>query len=140
VKRLALSDFLLRRLVTEIRIGLRAWIFPFPLPVRVRKFSLALPGVGGPSENDGIAVVETILWVNSGDHRQVDVPGLRYSTSVLPDVLSTALYCFGDDTVEKARQYVENLEIRTELLAALERPGWLRLYLMEPFCPCFGPL
>lgn len=126
VKRLALADFLLRRLAEEITAQSVGVDFPI---------SIANPGqeiltrnslwVGGPSENEGVAIVEATLWVKlPGDHRMVDVPNAcDILTSILPDTLSTSLYCFGDGVIESAKRHIESLEVRTELLAALEMAG-----------------
>lgn len=128
LKRLALADFLMRRLSEELAHRADA-AEKGEYPV-----SVASPGqeirvrnsfwVGGPSENDGRAVLEVILSVKlPGNHREVDVEGVcELVTSTLPDVLST-LYAGDKNVLAEAQKHIECLEIREELLKQIQGRG-----------------
>lgn len=123
VRRLALADFLLRRLSAEIAHRSEEDSFPV---------SVAVPGeevlvrnalwVGGPSENGGSAVVEAVLSVElPGDKRRMDVPAaIELLTSTIPDLLM-ALYLQKEADLSEALRHIESLELREALLAELQK-------------------
>lgn len=123
VRRLALADFLLRRLSAEIAHRSEEESFPV---------SVAVPGeevlvrnalwVGGPSENGGSAVVEAVLSVElPGDKRRMDVPAaIELLTSTIPDLLM-ALYLQKEADLSEALRHIESLELREALLAELQK-------------------
>lgn len=127
VKRLALSDFLLRKLCAEIAVRAEAESFPVKACVPGEEI-LARNAlwVGGPAENGGIAVVEAILSVElPGDKRRIDVAAAsELLTSTIPDLLM-ALYLNREEDRSAAKRHIESLEIREELLRTLKEKGWV---------------
>lgn len=128
LKRIALADFLMRRLSEELAHRAdAAEKGEYPIAVASPGQEVRLRNsfwVGGPSENDGRAVLEVILSVKlPGNHREVDVEGVcELVTSTLPDVLAT-LYA-GDKKVRaEALKYIECLETREELLKQIQERG-----------------
>lgn len=127
VKRLALADFLLRKLCAEIEA--RSEEESFPVKVNVPGEEILVRNalwVGGPSENGGSAVVEAILSVElPGEKRRIDVESAsELLTSTIPDLLM-ALYLNRDEERFEAKRHIESLEVREELLKILTEKGWV---------------
>lgn len=125
LKRLALADFLLRRLWKEIEIRSEDQAFPVNIAepgqeIRLRNTLY----VGGPSENAGKATVEVMLSVElPGDKRQIDVPrAAELLTSTIPDLL-LSLYLKSQSDRDLAQKSIESLEIREALLKAVSETG-----------------
>lgn len=127
VKRLALADFLLRKLCAEIEARSEEESFPVKACVPGEEILVrnAL-WVGGPSENGGSAVVEAILSVElPGEKRRIDVESAsELLTSTIPDLLM-ALYLNRDEERSEAERHIESLEVREELLKILTEKGWV---------------
>lgn len=127
VKRLALADFLLRKLCAEIEARSEEESFPVKACVPGEEILVrnAL-WVGGPSENGGSAVVEAILSVElPGEKRRIDVESAsELLTSTIPDLLM-ALYLNRDEERFEAKRHIESLEVREELLKILTEKGWV---------------
>ncbi len=127
LKRLALADFLLRKLCAEIEA--RAEEESFPVKVNVPGEEILVRNslwVGGPSENGGAAVVEVILSVElPGEKRRIDVEAAsELLTATIPDLLM-ALYLNRDEERFEAKRHIESLEVREELLKILKEKGWV---------------
>lgn len=127
VKRLALADFLLRKLCAEIEA--RSEEESFPVKINVPGEEILVRNalwVGGPSENGGLAVVEAILSVElPGEKRRIDVESAsELLTSTIPDLLM-ALYLNRDEERFEAKRHIESLEVREELLKILKEKGWV---------------
>lgn len=127
LKRLALADFLLRRISKELETRSLASEERFPVSIGAPGEEVLLRNalwVGGPSENNGKAVVEVILNVElPGDKRRVDVAAAAdLLTDTVPDVL-TSLYLSAGEVRALAQKSIECLEIREELLKLLEPNG-----------------
>lgn len=127
VKRLALADFLLRKLCAEIEA--RSGEEAFPVKANVPGEEILVRNVlwvGGPSENGGSAVVEAILSVElPGEKRRIDVESAsELLTSTIPDLLM-ALYLNQDAERAEAKRHIESLEVREELLKILKEKGWV---------------
>ncbi len=127
VKRMALADFLLRKLCAEIET--RSEEESFPVKVNVPGEEILVRNalwVGGPSENGGSAVVEAILSVElPGEKRRIDVESAsELLTSTIPDLLM-ALYLNRDEERFEAKRHIESLEVREELLKILKEKGWV---------------
>lgn len=127
VKRLALADFLLRKLCAEIEARSEEESFPVKACVPGEEILVrnAL-WVGGPSENGGSAVVEAILSVElPGEKRRIDVESAsELLTSTIPDLLMV-LYLNRDEERFEAKRHIESLEVREELLKILTEKGWV---------------
>lgn len=127
VKRLALADYLLRRLSAEVET--RSEEEKLPIHVLVPGEEVLVRNtlwVGGPSENGGKAVVEVILSVGlPGDKRIIDVPAaVDLLTATIPDLLM-ALYLNSEAERAEALKYIESLEVREALLAAVQEKGFV---------------
>ena len=127
VKRLALADFLLRKLCAEIEA--RSEEDSFPVKINVPGEEILVRNalwVGGPSENGGSAVIEAILSVElPGEKRRIDVESAsELLTSTVPDLLM-ALYLNRDEERFEAKRHIESLEVREELLKILKEKGWV---------------
>ncbi len=127
VKRLALADFLLRKLCAAIAVRSEEGSFPVKACVPGEEI-LARNAlwVGGPAENGGEAVVEAILSVElPGEKRRIDVEAAsELLTSTIPDLLM-ALYLNRDEERSAAKRQIESLEIREELLKILDEREWV---------------
>lgn len=131
-KRLALADFLLRKIANEVNSRSEA------AKENGEKFLLNVqtPGeeilvrnslwVGGPSENAGKAIVELMLSVDlPGDKRTIDVSSAaEILTSTIPDLLMS-LYLNSDADKKEALRYIESLEIREALLAEMQKRNFI---------------
>ena len=111
VKRLALADFLLRKLASEIASRAEEGEGKFPVSVLVPGEEVLVRNalwVGGPSENAGKAMVEVVLSVDlPGEKRQIDVPAaMELLTSLIPDLLM-ALYLNAETEKKKALDCIE---------------------------------
>lgn len=127
VKRLALADFLLRKLCAEIEARSEEESFPVKACVPGEEILVRNTlWVGGPSENGGSAVVEAILSVElPGEKRRIDVESAsELLTSTIPDLLM-ALYLNRDEERFEAKRHIESLEVREELLKILTEKGWV---------------
>lgn len=127
VKRLALADFLLRKLCAEIEARSEEESFPVKACVPGEEILVRNTlWVGGPSENGGSAVVEAILSVElPGEKRRIDVESAsELLTSTIPDLLM-ALYLNRDEERFEAKRHIESLEVREELLKILKEKGWV---------------
>jgi len=127
VKRLALADYLLRKLSCEVEK--RSEEEKFPIHVLTPGEEILVRNalwVGGPSENGGKAVVEVILSVElPGDKRIIDVPAaLELLTATIPDLLMT-LYLNSEAERADAFKHIESLEIREALLTELLQKGFV---------------
>lgn len=118
-RRLASSDFLLRRLHAAIE----EWN-PKDEPV----FTVIKPGQE--------VLVRNALWIENGNvqaYLQIKLPGnqriidakniAHLLTSVLPDLLTSSLYNFGDGFLEDIKKQIECLEIREALQQELNARG-----------------
>lgn len=118
-RRLASSDFLLRRLHAAIE----EWN-PKEEPV----FTVIKPGQE--------VLVRNALWIENGNvqvYLQIKLPGnqrvidaknvAHLLTSVLPDLLTSSLYNFGDGFLEDIKKQIECLEIREALQQELSARG-----------------
>ena len=118
-KRLATSDFLLRRLSQAIE----EWN-PKDQPV----FTVMKPGQE--------VILRNALWIENGkvqvclqiklpgNHRIIDAnEATNLLTSVLPDILTSSLYDFGGQFLETLQKHIECLEIREALKEQLKPSG-----------------
>ena len=129
VKRLALADFLLRKLASEIASRAEEGEGKFPVSVLVPGEEVLVRNalwVGGPSENAGKAMVEVVLSVDlPGEKRQIDVPAaMELLTSLIPDLLM-ALYLNAETEKKKALDCIESLEVREALLLETQKRGFV---------------
>ena len=129
LKRLALADFLLRKLCAEIEARSEEESFPVKACVPGEEILVRNTlWVGGPSENGGSAVVEAILSVElPGEKRRIDVESAsELLTSTIPDLLMS-LYLSREAERSEAERHIESLEVREELLKILTEKGWVAL-------------
>lgn len=125
LKRLALADFLLRRLSSAIAARSEEEKFPVNIGEPGQEIRLRnMVYVGGPSENAGKATVEVMLSVElPGEKRQIDVPAAaELLTSTIPDLL-LSLYLQSKADRDLAEKSIESLEIREALLKAVQENG-----------------
>lgn len=127
VKRLAIADFLLRKLCAEIEARSEEEAFPVKVGVPGQEILVRNTlWVGGPSENGGRAVAEVVLSTDlPGDKRKIDVAAASdLLTSTIPDLLM-ALYLRGEEDLTAAARHLESLEIREALLKRMREAGWV---------------
>ena len=127
LKRLALADFLLRKLCAEIEARSEEESFSVKACVPGEEILVRNTlWVGGPSENGGSAVVEAILSVElPGEKRRIDVESAsELLTSTIPDLLMS-LYLSREAERSEAERHIESLEVREELLKILTKKGWV---------------
>lgn len=123
-KRLALADFLLRRLHAEVESHSDE---EFPVNVMTPGSEVLVRNalwVGGPSENGGKAVVEATLSADlPGEKRQIDsAAAAELLTSTIPDLL-LSLYLNSEKDRAEAAAAIESLEIRESLLSQMRERG-----------------
>lgn len=124
LKRLALADFLLRKLRAEIDSHADE---KFPVNVLSPGQEVLVRNalwVGGPSENGGKATVEALLSVElPGEKRQIDVPAAtELLTSTIPDLL-LSIYLNSKSDCDAAANAIRTLEFREELRSQVQREG-----------------